>query len=190
MAKSTKTKSTKSTAKKKTSPKASKGATPSLSAAAAVDIGLTEANRKKVADGLSNVLADSFTLYLKTHQFHWNVRGPMFNSLHVMFEGQYTEEWAALDEIAERIRALGFDAPGTYAQFIRLSTIKDEQIRDTGDWEAMVAQLVIGNEAVCRVCRATLDIASKVSDEPTVDLMTQRLSIHEKNAWMLRSLLQ
>lgn len=187
MAKNTKSKTTKTASKKKAAKPSASSAT---AAAAAVDIGLNEANRKKIADGLSNVLADSFTLYLKTHQFHWNVRGPMFNSLHLMFETQYTEQWAALDETAERIRALGFNAPGTYAQFIRLSTIKDEQVHDTGDWESMVAQLVLGNEAVCRVCRATLDVASKAGDDPTVDLMTQRLTVHEKNAWMLRSLLQ
>lgn len=170
--------------------KASKSKAPSAGVATSVDIGITEANRKKIADGLSAVLADSFTLYLKTHQFHWNIRGPMFNALHLMFETQYTEQWTALDDIAERIRALGFNAPGTYAQFIRLSTIKDEQVRETTDWQAMVEQLVLGNEAVCRVCRKVLETADKAGDDPTVDLLTQRLTVHEKYAWMLRSLLQ
>jgi starvation-inducible DNA-binding protein len=156
-----------------------------------IDIGISEKDRRKIADGLSRFLADSYTLYLKTHNFHWNVTGPMFNSLHVMFMTQYTEQWTALDEIAERIRALGFNAPGSYAQFVKLASIKEE----SGDgampeWQEMVRQLVAGNEAVCRTGRKVLDIADDADDNPTEDLLTQRLQIHEKYAWMLRSLLQ
>lgn len=157
----------------------------------AVDIGIDEADRAQIAEGLSQFLSDSFTLYLKTHNFHWNVTGQMFNALHVMFEGQYTEEWNALDEIAERIRALGFNAPGSYAEFIRLSSIKEEPgLTEAADWREMVRQLVVGNEAVCRTARRVLKGADKAGDDPTVDLLTQRLQTHEKNAWMLRSLLQ
>lgn len=156
-----------------------------------IDIGISTGDRRKIADGLSHFLADAFTLYLKTHNFHWNITGPMFNSLHVMFEGQYTEQWNALDEIAERTRALGFNAPGSYAEFIRLSSIPEEAgLTDAADWREMVRQLVVGNEAVCRTARKVLATADKAGDDPTVDLMTQRLNIHEKNAWMLRSLLQ
>jgi starvation-inducible DNA-binding protein len=159
--------------------------------APAIDIGISGGDRKKIAEGLSRFLADSFTLYLKTHNFHWNVTGPMFNSLHVMFEGQYNEQWMALDETAERIRALGFNAPGSYAEFIRLSSIPEEPgLTDTADWHEMVRQLVAGNEAVARTARKVLKIADEGGDDPTVDLMTQRLQVHEKNAWMLRSLLQ
>ena len=155
-----------------------------------IDIGISNADRRKIAEGLSCFLADSFTLYLKTHNFHWNVNGPMFNSLHLMFEGQYTEQWTALDEIAERIRALGFNAPGSYAEFIKLSSIAEEPgLTDTADWREMVRQLVVGNEAVCRTARKVLKTADSGGDDPSVDLMTQRLNIHEKNAWMLRSLL-
>ena len=158
--------------------------------AAQIDIGISNADRKKIAEGLSRFLADSFTLYLKTHNFHWNVNGPMFNSLHLMFEGQYTEQWTALDETAERIRALGFNAPGSYAEFIKLTSIAEEPgLSDTADWREMVRQLVVGNEAVCRTARKVLKTADSGDDDPTVDLMTQRLNIHEKNAWMLRSLL-
>jgi starvation-inducible DNA-binding protein len=156
-----------------------------------IDIGIKEENRKEIADGLSTFLADSFTLYLKTHNFHWNVTGPMFNALHVMFEGQYTEQWNALDEIAERIRALGFNAPGSYAQFIKLSDIREESgVPDAPEWKEMVRQLVLGNEHVCRTARRVLDTADSGGDDPTVDLMTQRLQVHEKYAWMLRSLLE
>ncbi|MFD0725484.1 Dps family protein [Lysobacter brunescens] len=154
-----------------------------------IDIGLSAGDRSKIADGLSHFLADSYTLYLKTHNFHWNITGPMFNSLHVMFEGQYTEEWTALDAIAERIRALGYRAPGSYAAFARLSSIEDAEVADDSDWREMVRQLVLGNEAVCRTARKVLKTADNAGDDPTVDLMTQRLNIHEKNAWMLRSLL-
>ncbi len=156
-----------------------------------IDIGIGEKDRRKIADGLSRFLADSYTLYLKTHNFHWNVTGPMFNSLHVMFMNQYTEQWTALDEIAERIRALGFNAPGSYAQFIKLSSIKEDPgAPESPEWQEMVRQLVAGNEAVCRTGRKVLEIADDADDSPTEDLLTQRLNIHEKNAWMLRSLLQ
>ena len=156
-----------------------------------INIGMSSGDRATISDGLAHFLADAFTLYLKTHNFHWNVTGPMFNGLHVMFEGQYTEQWTALDEIAERIRALGFNAPGSYAEFIRLSSITEEPgLADTADWREMVRQLVVGNEAVCRTARNVLDLADDADDSPTEDLMTQRLNVHEKNAWMLRSLLQ
>ena len=156
-----------------------------------IDIGINAADRQAVAQNLSSTLADSFTLYLKTHNFHWNITGPMFNALHTMFEAQYTEQWQALDEIAERIRALGFNAPGSYKEFMRLSTIPEEPgLTETCQWQEMVQQLVKGNEAVCRTARKTLEVADGAGDDPTVDLMTQRLQIHEKYAWMLRSLLQ
>jgi starvation-inducible DNA-binding protein len=166
-----------------------------LAAAAAsapnVDIGITAEARKDIAQALSHFLADAYTLYLKTHNFHWNVTGPMFNSLHLMFETQYTEQWGALDEVAERIRALGFNAPGSYREFVALTSIPEEAgLSDSADWKEMVRQLVVGNEAVCRTARATLKTADNGSDDPTVDLMTQRLNTHEKYAWMLRSLLQ
>ncbi|WP_407907936.1 Dps family protein [Lysobacter claricitrinus] len=157
----------------------------------AVNIGIAEDDRKAVAEGLSRFLSDAFTLYLKTHNFHWNVTGQMFNALHVMFEGQYTEQWGALDDIAERIRALGFNAPGSYAEFIRLSSLPEEPgLTETVDWREMVRQLVVGNEHVCRTARSVLARADEAGDDPTVDLMTQRLQTHEKYAWMLRSLLQ
>ena len=155
-----------------------------------IDIGLTEKERRKIADALSAFLADSYTLYLKTHNFHWNVTGPMFNTLHNMFMTQYTEEWTALDEIAERIRALGFAAPGSYAEFVRLSSIKEEQSPAGLDWQGMVRQLVTGNEAVCRTARKVIKAADAAGDDPSADLATQRLQVHEKNAWMLRSLLE
>jgi starvation-inducible DNA-binding protein len=156
-----------------------------------IDIGIAEKDRKKIADGLSRFLADSYTLYLKTHNFHWNVTGPMFNTLHNMFMTQYTEQWQALDEIAERIRALGFKAPGSYAQFVKLSSIKEESAsEDTPEWSEMVRQLVLGNEAVCKTARKVLKGADEAGDDPSVDLLTQRLQIHEKYAWMLRSLLE
>lgn len=155
-----------------------------------IDIGLSTAERRKIADGLSRFLADAYTLYLKTHGFHWNVTGPMFNTLHLMFETQYTEQWTALDLVAERIRALGFNAPASYAEFGRLTSIDDEAgPDDTTDWRGMVRQLTLGNEAVCRSARQALKTAEAAGDDPSVDLMTQRLQVHEKNAWMLRSLL-
>jgi starvation-inducible DNA-binding protein len=171
-------------AAKKTAPKTAPKGAPGI------DIGISEKDRKKIADTLSHFLADSYTLYLKTHNFHWNVTGSMFNTLHVMFMTQYTEEWTALDEIAERIRALGFRAPGSYAEFVRLSSIPEEKAPDQLDWRGMVHQLVLGNEAVCRTARKVLKAADAAGDEPTADLATQRLQIHEKNAWMLRSLLE
>jgi starvation-inducible DNA-binding protein len=156
-----------------------------------IDIGISGGDRKKIAEGLARFLSDSFTLYLKTHNFHWNVTGSMFNALHTMFETQYNEQWIALDETAERIRALGFNAPGSYAEFIRLTSIPEEPgLSDTADWREMVRQLVVGNEAVARTARKVLKTADDAGDDPTVDLMTQRLQVHEKNAWMLRSLLQ
>ena len=160
------------------------------SPAASIDIGISGKDRGAIADALSHVLADAYTLYLKTHNFHWNVTGPMFNTLHTMFETQYTEQWTALDEIAERIRALGFAAPASYADFARLSSIKEGPAVDGGDWRAMVQQLVSGNEAVCRTAREVLEIADDADDAPTEDLLTQRLQTHEKYAWMLRSLLE
>ncbi|HEY5612437.1 MAG TPA: Dps family protein [Lysobacter sp.] len=159
--------------------------------APAIDIGIGTGDRKKIAEGLSRFLADSFTLYLKTHNFHWNVTGPMFNALHTMFEMQYTEQWNALDDIAERSRALGFNAPGSYAEFIRLTSLPEEPgLAEAPDWREMVRQLTVGNEAVARTARKVLKIAEDASDDPTVDLMIQRLQTHEKYAWMLRSLLQ
>lgn len=156
-----------------------------------IHIGLSEHQRRDISQQLSHSLADAYTLYLKTHNFHWNVTGPMFNSLHTMFENQYTEQWTALDDIAERIRALGFNAPGSYKEFMALTSIAEENgLDETCAWEEMVRQLVTGNEAVCRTHRQTLESADEANDQPTVDLMTQRLQIHEKNAWMLRSLLE
>ena len=164
---------------------------PHADGAPGIDIGIDPKDRAKIADGLSRFLADSYTLYLKTHNFHWNITGAMFNSLHTMFETQYTEQWTALDEIAERIRALGFNAPGSYREFVSLTSIPEEPgLTDSADWREMVRQLVIGNEAVCRTARKVLDIADDADDAPTEDLLTQRLQTHEKYAWMLRSLLQ
>jgi len=154
----------------------------------AIDIGIPERDRKKIAEGLSRLLADTYGLYLKTHSFHWNVEGPMFNTLHLMFMDQYTELWNALDEIAERIRSLGYPAPGTYRDFARLSKIEDTE----GVPEAMemVGLLVRGHETVARTARDVFKAADKGGDESTADLLTQRLQIHEKTAWMLRSLLK
>jgi len=164
---------------------------PSAPTAPNIDIGIKTGDRKKIADGLSRFLSDSYTLYLKTHNFHWNVTGPMFNALHNMFEAQYTEQWNALDDIAERIRALGFNAPGSYREFVALTSIPEEPgLTDSADWREMVRQLVIGNEAVCRTARHVLNVADDAGDDPSVDLLTQRLQTHEKYAWMLRSLLQ
>jgi starvation-inducible DNA-binding protein len=153
-----------------------------------IDIGISEKDRARIAEGLSRLLADTFTLYLKTHNFHWNVTGPTFRTLHLMFEEQYNELWLALDAIAERIRALGFPAPGTYAQYAKLSSIKET----TGIPEAkeMVKILVQGHEAVARTAREFFPVVDKNDDEPTADLLTQRMQVHEKTAWMLRSLLE
>jgi len=155
-----------------------------------IDIGIKPDDRKKISESLMVVLADAFTLYLKTHNFHWNITGPMFNSLHVMFETQYNEQWLALDEIAERIRALGYNVPASYAEFVKMTSIKDDVKVEHTDWREMVKQLTLGNEAVCRTARKSLEIADKAGDDPSVDMLTQRLQVHEKNAWMLRSLLQ
>jgi starvation-inducible DNA-binding protein len=153
-----------------------------------MDIGISEKDRKKIADGLSHLLADSAVLYMKTHNFHWNVKGPMFNTLHVMFMDQYTELWNALDLVAERIRALGFPAPGTYREFGQLTCI--EESVGVPNAKEMIRQLVAGQEAVVKTARGIFPIVDKAADEPTADLLTQRMQIHEKNAWMLRSLLE
>lgn len=153
-----------------------------------IDIGIPEKQRIHIANGLSKLLADTYTLYLKTHNFHWNVTGPMFSTLHTLFETQYTELAIAVDVIAERIRALGVNAPGSYKQFAELSTIKEET--GTPSATEMIKQLVAGQEAVTRTARSIFPIVEKSNDEPTADLLTQRMQIHEKNAWMLRSLLE
>lgn len=152
-----------------------------------IDMGIMEKDRKAIAQGLSHLLADTYTLYLKTHNFHWNVTGPMFNTLHLMFEGQYTEMQAAVDEIAERIRALGSFAPGSFSKYHHLSSIKEED--GVPKAENMIKQLVLGQEAVVKTARSILSVANKADDQPTIDLLTRRMEIHEKNAWMLRSLL-
>jgi starvation-inducible DNA-binding protein len=152
-----------------------------------MDIGLSLEHRTRIVDGLSALLADSYTLYLMTHNFHWNVTGPQFNSLHAMFMAQYTEQWTALDAIAERIRALGFPAPGTYKQFVKLASIQEvEGVPRAGD---MVRHLVAAQEATARTARKLLPVVDEANDQPTADLLTQRLNVHEKTAWMLRSLL-
>jgi len=153
-----------------------------------IDIGIPEPQRIKIAEGLSRLLADTYTLYLKTHNFHWNVTGPMFTTLHTMFEVQYTELALAVDVIAERIRALGVFAPGSYKQFAELSSIREETGTPTAT--RMIKQLVEGQEAVTRTARSIFPVVEKGNDEPTADLLTQRMQVHEKNAWMLRSLLE
>ena len=150
-----------------------------------IDIGIPEQERVAVAEGLSRLLADSYTLYLKTHNYHWNVTGPQFNSLHAMFEAQYSELALAVDEIAERIRALGLAAPGSYKVFSELTSIAEED--EVPSAEAMVRNLVIGHETVARTARETFTQAEQAKDEPTADLLTQRMQLHEKTAWMLRS---
>jgi starvation-inducible DNA-binding protein len=157
--------------------------------APAINIGLSEKDRAAIAAGLSKLLADTYTLYLTTHNFHWNVTGPMFNTLHAMFMAQYTELWNAVDPIAERIRSLGHPAPGSYAQFGRLGSLKDAP-SEPPKALAMVRILVEGHEAVARTARAVFPLADKAGDEPTADLLTQRLTVHEQTAWMLRSLLE
>ena len=154
----------------------------------AINIGLSEKQRADISEGLSRLLADSYTLYLMTHNFHWNVTGPMFNTLHQMFMGQYSEQWAALDLIAERIRALGFPAPGTYAEFAKLASIKE--VDGVPKAMEMVAHLVDAQEATARTARQLFPVVDEAGDEPTADLLTQRLDVHEKTAWMLRSLLE
>ena len=153
-----------------------------------IDIGISAKDRKRIADGLAKVLADTYTLYLKTHNFHWNVTGPMFNTLHLMFMGQYTEQWNALDLIAERIRALGYPAPGTYREFAKLASIAE--VEGTPRATDMLRHLVAAQEATARTARALFPAVDKANDQPTMDLLTQRLDVHEKTAWMLRSLLE
>jgi starvation-inducible DNA-binding protein len=153
-----------------------------------INIGISEKDRKAIADGLSHVMADTYSLYLKTHNFHWNVTGPMFQTLHLMFEQQYNELWIAVDLVAERIRALGHFAPGTYKALTALSSItEDESIPPATE---MIRSLVKGHEQAATTARKLFSIAEKASDQPTADLLTQRLEIHEKTAWMLRSLLE
>ena len=153
-----------------------------------INIGINEQDRQDIADGLSKLLADTYTLYLKTHNFHWNVTGPMFQTLHLMFETQYTELALAVDVIAERIRSLGVHAPGTYKQFAALSSIKEEDgIPKAQD---MIRLLVEGQESVVRTARSLYNVVEKANDEATADLLTQRIQLHEKTAWMLRSLLE
>jgi starvation-inducible DNA-binding protein len=153
-----------------------------------IDIGIQLTDRKAIAEGLARVLADTYTLYLKTHNFHWNVTGPMFNTLHLMFEQQYNELALAVDLVAERIRALGYPAPGSYVQFSKLSSVMEE----TGvpRAEDMIRQLVAGQEALVRTARSVFATAERASDQVTIDLLTQRMQVHEKTAWMLRSLLE
>jgi starvation-inducible DNA-binding protein len=153
-----------------------------------INIGINEKDRKKISDGLSRMLADTYTLYLKTHNFHWNVTGPMFQTLHLMFMTQYNEIWMAVDTVAERIRALGYPAPGTYKEFAALTSIKDSS--GTISAKEMIKQLVAGQEAVTRTARELLPVAEAAGDQPTVDLLSARMQVHEQNAWMLRSLLE
>ena len=153
-----------------------------------IDIGIPEADRIAIADGLSRVLADTYTLYLTTHNYHWNVTGPMFNTLHLMFETQYNELWLAVDLIAERIRSLGRPAPGTYKQFAALTSIAEPDGIPAA--EAMLLDLVNGNEAVTKTAREVYEIADSANDQSTADLLTQRLQVHEKVAWMHRSMLE
>ena len=155
--------------------------------AAQINIGIDAQDREQIAEGLSRLLADTYTLYLKTHNFHWNVTGPMFNTLHQMFEEQYTELAVAVDEIAERIRALGVAAPGSYTQFSELTEVREE--RGHPGAEDMIAQLVRDQETVVRTARSVFPVVEAASDEPTADLLTQRMQVHEKTAWMLRSMI-
>lgn len=154
-----------------------------------ISIGISEKDRAAIAKGLSHLLADTYTLYLTTHNFHWNVTGPMFNTLHLMFMGQYTELWNAVDPIAERVRSLGHVAPGSYAQFSKLASLPDAPATPPRALE-MVRVLVTGHEAVARTARELFPLADKAGDQPTADLLTQRLTVHEQTAWMLRSLLE
>ena len=153
-----------------------------------MDIGINKKDREKIAQGLSRLLADSYTLYLMTHNFHWNVKGPMFNTLHLMFMSQYTEQWNALDLIAERIRALDFPAPGTYKEFVKLASIKE--VDGVPKAQDMIRLLVTAQEATARTARELFPVVNKANDQPTADLLTQRMEVHEKTAWMLRSLLE
>ena len=153
-----------------------------------INIGIDAEDRARIAEELKRVLADTYTLYLKTHNYHWNVTGPMFQTLHLLFEQQYNEMWMAADALAERIRALGVFAPGSYQQFAELTSIEDAE-GDVPDAEAMIRNLLRGHEAVVKSARAALDVADEADDAATEDLLTQRIQIHEKTAWMLRSLL-
>lgn len=153
----------------------------------AIDIGISSKDRARIAKGLSHLLADSYTLYLMTHNFHWNVTGPQFNSLHAMFMAQYTEQWNALDLIAERIRALGFPAPGTYKEYVKLASIQEVEGVPTAD--DMVRHLVVAQETTARTARKLFAAVNEANDQPSADLLTQRLDVHEKTAWMLRSVL-
>ena len=164
------------------------GSTKKQAKLAAIDIGISQDDRAKIVKGLSRLLADSYTLYLMTHNFHWNVTGPQFNSLHNMFMDQYTEQWNALDVIAERIRALGFPAPGTYKQFVELASI--QEVEGVPQAIEMIQLLVNAHEAVARTARSLFGVVDAANDQPTADVLTQRLDIHEKTAWMLRSLLE
>lgn len=152
-----------------------------------INIGINDQQRQAIADGLSRLLADSYSLYMKTHNYHWNVTGPMFNSLHVMFEEQYTELATAVDEIAERIRALGHLAPGSFSEFSALTSIKEGD--KSADAQSMIRDLVESQETVVRTCREIFPSVDEASDEPTADLLTVRMQTHEKTAWMLRALL-
>ena len=173
---------------KKKSPKPS-GAATVAAGGPSIDIGIDAADRSATAAGLSRLLADTYTLYLNTHNFHWNVTGPMFNTLHTMFMAQYTELWNAVDPIAERIRSLGHAAPGSYAQYAALASVPDAPAQPPKAME-MVRILKDGHEAVARTARSIFPLAEKAGDEPTADLLTQRLTVHEQQAWMLRSLLE
>lgn len=153
-----------------------------------IDIGIDEGDRRAIAEGLSRVLADSYTLYLKTHNYHWNVTGPMFQTLHLMFEAQYTELAMAVDLVAERIRALGERAPGSYREFAKLSAVSEDE--DEPDATEMIRRLVQGQETVVRTARSVFPVVQRAGDEATADLLTQRMQVHEKAAWMLRSLLE
>jgi starvation-inducible DNA-binding protein len=154
---------------------------------ARIDIGISDADRARIAKGLSHLLADSYTLYLMTHNFHWNVTGPQFNALHNMFMEQYTEQWTALDVIAERIRALGHPAPGTYKEFVKFASIKE--VDGVPKADEMLRLLVAAQEATARTARGLFPVVDKANDQPTADILTQRLEVHEKTAWMLRSML-
>jgi starvation-inducible DNA-binding protein len=153
-----------------------------------INTGISAKDRAAIAQGLSKVLADTYLLYLKTHNFHWNVEGPMFQTLHTMFMEQYTEAWNAIDLVAERIRSLGYYAPGTYREYLKLGSIKETE--GVPKAEQMVKLLVEAQESVVRTARGVLPLAEKANDQPTLDVLTQRMDVHEKNAWMLRSLLK
>ena len=153
-----------------------------------IDIGIAESSRVEIADGLSRLLADTYTLYIKTHYYHWNVTGPMFNSLHLMFENQYNELATAVDDIAERIRSLGCFAPGTYHEFSRLTAVNED--KDIPAAKNMIENLVQGQETVVKTARSLIPLVNNANDEATADLLTQRIQLHEKTAWMLRSLLE